>query len=389
MRSGTPIRAHLLCPVYAGSTLILSQDTIVHGTVTGLRPDRNRRLHARFNADFTPFRIPIVRFTALELADGTTLPLTTGEATDGAPIFRIVPPPPVQGSFLHRRFEEGKQALRDRLTIFTAPDKGERARQFLYNQLPYHPQHIAKGTAWTVETSTALTLAALPPQPAPSAATPGAEGPPTWMVQAYLNDPLTSATTKVGQPIKATVAEPLYNPDGSLAVPQGATLLGAVTRSTPARRFSRDGALSFSFRELRLPDGESRSVQTTLAGIDAASAANLAMDSEGEVKPKPHDKVIVPLALIFLAGRPLDRDGGEHMLGKDAVASNSLGMIGFIVGITARNANFAAGLGLYGAALSVFDRVLARGKQVTYPRDTRIVLQTTPRRSEAIRHTAN
>ncbi|WP_433983788.1 hypothetical protein RBB78_24040 [Tunturiibacter empetritectus] len=48
--------------------------------------------------------------------------------------------------------------MKDKLTIVTGPDKGDRLKQFLYTQLPYHPQRIEKKTAWTVETSEPLSL---------------------------------------------------------------------------------------------------------------------------------------------------------------------------------------------------------------------------------------
>ncbi|MEO6816918.1 MAG: hypothetical protein ABI177_09465, partial [Edaphobacter sp.] len=45
----------------------------------------------------------------------------------------------------------------------------------------------------------------------------------------------------------------------------------------------------------------------------------------------------------------------------------------------------AAGIGYYGAALAVYDRWIARGKKITFPRDTRIVVQTVARNG-AIMH---
>ena len=91
MRVGEPIRARLIYPVYADNTLLLPANTIVLGTVTELRADHAHRVSARLRADFTPFRIPIVHFTGIILADGTTLPITTSTATDGAPVSALSP----------------------------------------------------------------------------------------------------------------------------------------------------------------------------------------------------------------------------------------------------------------------------------------------------------
>lgn len=390
MRVGTPIHARLLYPVYSGETLLIPQKTVLLGSIVALSTDRSRRIHARLNADFTPFHTPVVRFTQVLLADGTALSLVSGDAANGAPIYRLVAPPPRKGGFVRQQFDQGKQLVRDQLAVFTAPGKKDRLIQLLYRQLPYHPERIEKGTAWTIETTEALPIAQqalplAPPAASAIAAAPASEGPPTWMVQAYLNDDLNSATTKDGQAIKATVAEPIYNPDHTLAVPQGATLIGAVTKARHARMFGRAGALSFSFRQLVLPDGDMQSVQTSLTGADSASSANLAMNSEGEVKPKPQDKIVIPLILLSLARGPLDRDGGDGALRKNALASNSLGLAGFLIGTIAQRPNIAAGIGYYGAALSLYDRIIARGKEVTFARDTRIVLQTTARRSSAMK----
>jgi hypothetical protein len=388
MRVGQSVRAELIYPVYADNTLILPAKTIITGTVVGLHSDHQRRITARLRADFTPFDVPVVRFTGITLADGSILPISTGSATDGAPIYRLVAPPPRKGGLIHQQWDNGLQILRDKVSIITGPDKADRLVQLLYSQLPYHPQRIEKGTAWTVELSepaslspqmTALTPAE-PPQTTPASISQG-DTSTSWIIQAYLGEQLSSATSKSGQEIKATVAEPIYNPDHTIAVPQGATMIGAVTQSKPARLFGRAGALHFDFRQLVLPNGTAQTVQASLAGADSAAGQKLALDSEGQVKPKPQDKLVVPFILLTLAARPLDYDHGDNAFGKQAVASNSLGVIGFIVGTAAGQRNIAAGIGYYGAAVSIYERWIKRGREVSFARDTRLVLQTTPRHS--------
>ncbi len=391
MRQGAPIRAELLYPVYASNTLVLPAKTILTGSITGLTPDRTLRNRARLNGDFTPFYTPIVRFDRIVLADGTSLPIVTGTATDGAPVYRIVAKPKRKGGIVRDEFDIGVDTAQKTFHYFVDPGKQERAKQLLYSQLPYHPQQIVKGTAWTVESDAPIRLvpqpepaAALLPAKKKAAAILPASAPSTqrksWMIQAYLREELTSATSKEGQPIHATVAEPIYNEDRSLAIPQGATIVGSITHAKPARSFGRSGALQFDFRQLVLPTGQSQNVQATIAGVDGGSAQDLAMNSEGKVQPKPQDKIVLPLLLAFLASRPLDQDrGAVHQLGKNAVASNSVGLAGFIVGTATQSPVIAAGFGAYGAALSLYDRWFHRGREVTFARDTRVVLQTTPR----------
>jgi hypothetical protein len=403
MRVGQPIRAQLIYPVYADNTLILPAKTTVTGSVVELRSNHSRRVSARLRGDFTPFFTPIVRFDGILLKDGQTLPILTGTATDGAPIYRLVAPPPRKGGFIHQQWDNGVQFLRDKLAIITGPDKRDRLTQFLYTQLPYHPQRIEKNTAWTVETSEPLSIspqASETATPDPKTADPETADPKpadtpadtrkSWIIQAYLGEQLSSATSKSGQEIKATVAEPIYNPDHSIAVPVGATMIGAVTQARPARRFGRAGALHFDFRQLILPAG-TQNVQASLTGADSAAGQNLALDSEGQVKPKPQDKLLIPFLLLALAARPLDVDKGDGAsggFGKDAVASNSIGVIGFIIGTAAGSRNIAAGFGYYGAAISIYERWIKRGREVTFTRDTRLVLQTTPRESAALKPTA-
>lgn len=388
MRVGQPIRAELIYPVYADNKLVLPEKTILEGTVTALRSDHSHRVSARLRADFTPFYIPVVRFNAILLGDGTTLPIATETATDGAPIYRLVPPPHRKGGFIHQQFDNGVQVLRDQLAFFTAPEKRDRFTQLLYTQLPYHPQRIQKGTAWTVETAAPLSI---PPQPAPTLTAQSTTKPAdssTWIVNAYLADKLSSATSKSGQIVHATVAEPIYNSDHTIAVPEGATIVGAVTEAKPARRFGRVGVLHFDFRQLVLPSGKTQNVQAAVTSADSSAAQNLAMDSEGQVKPKPQDKVIVPLLLIALAASPLHQDRGDsdrELFRKNAGASNSIGLIGFIVGTASGSANVAAGFGAYGAALSLYNRWIKRGGEVTFARNTRIVVQTTARRSQVLK----
>lgn len=381
MRVGAPIRGALIYAVYAENQLVLPEGTVVHGTVTALTPDSTTRFHARLRGDFTPFRTPVVHFDSLEMADGSLLPIMTGTATDGAPTYRVVASPPKKGGFVRQQFDNAKSIARDRIAVVTGPDKGDRLKQFFYRQLPVHPQRIERATAWTVETTEPLIVSA-GAKSAPVLGESSAEKPPTWIVQAYLAEEMSSGSSNAGDAIRAVVAEPVLNADGSVAVPQGAVLTGMISQTKKSRSFGRAGELRFNFKQLTLPGEEAQSVQTTLTGADLAG--DMAMTAEGEIKQKPKDRFVVPLILIALAARPLHHEHGEHEIGRNAAASNSLGFIGFIVGTVARQANVAAGIGFYGAAISIYERIFRRGKEVTFAKDTRVVLQTTPRRSGAM-----
>jgi hypothetical protein len=401
MRDGQPVRAHLIYPIYANNKLLLPKDTIVAGSVVDLRSDHSRRVRAVMGGDFTPFHKPIVHFTSFVLPDGTTIPFASDDAADGAPIFRAVPTPPAKGGFIHRQWDGLLSVARTDVAIFTGPEKGDRFVQFIYTQIPYHPQRIDKGTAWTIETSHSVELPALPALPEVAVATPPkhhfwqepvppADPPSTdtgsWIVQANLVEPLSSETSKDGQAIKATVAEPIFNPDHTIAIPQGSTLIGAVTRAKPARKFGRTGVLTFSFGQLQVPHEETRTVETRLTGAD--SARDIALNSEGQPKSKPQDKISLPILLALMASRPLDQEehngigGGGNTLGKNAVGGAAgLGLVGTVIGLTGVSPNVAAGIGYYGAARAFYYRWIAKGQKIDFAKNTRIVVETTPRRS--------
>lgn len=406
MRAGGQIRARLLYAIYADNQLLLPKDTVVTGSVVHLLADRKRRLNAALGGDFTPFRIPEVSFDQIVLPNGVSVPLAAGPATNGTPIYRAVTPPAVKGGFLRREFDSGLNAARGDLAFYVAPGKGDRFLQFLYGRLPYHPQRIAKGTSWTIETTAALDLPAQPVPlpvaaapahkhhfwelPAPSASS-SAQDTGAWIVQANLADTLSSETSKPGQPIKAVVAEPIYNPDHTVAVPQGATLIGTVTRAKPARRFGRTGVLSFNFSQLTLPDAETQTVETRLTGAD--SAQDIALNSEGQAKSKPQDKISIPLILALMAARPLDQDNRSghptDMAQKDSIGGAAgLGLVGTLVSLAGGSRYAAAGIGYWGAARAVYSRWIARGQKIAFPRDTRIVVETTPRRSSPMKPAA-
>ena len=406
MRNGQPVRAHLIYPVYANDKLLLPKDTVVTGSVVELRNDRSRRIRAGMGGDFTPFHKPVVHFTAFVLPDGTTIPFASEDAADGAPIFRAVPTPPAKGGFLHRQFDGILSVARSDIAIFTGPGKRLTGSvQFIYTQIPYHPQRIDKGTAWTIETAHSVELPALPAppvvaadppkkphfweEPLPPAAPPNTDTG-RWIVQANLDEPLSSETSKDGQAIKATVAEPIFNSDHTIAVPQGSTLIGAVTRAKPARKFGRTGVLTFNFVQLQVPHEETRTVETRLTGAD--SARDIALTSEGQPKSKPQDKISLPILLALMASRPLDQDegklgGGGNMLGKNAVGGAAgLGLVGTIIGLTGVSPNVAAGIGYWGAARATYYRWIAKGQKIDFAKNTRIVVETTPRRAAPMKH---
>ena len=388
MKTGQPLEGRLLYGIYVENRLALPAGTLVCGRVVQLDSDRSRRIHARLRGDFTPFHIPLVQFDQMVFPDGTRLPIASDGAQDGAPIVSLSPPPgKKRRSFISQQLEAAKQWVKSTVALVTAPGRSDRLVHFVYGQLPYHPERIETGTAWTVALAKPLDLAFHPPENVPEPASKrqianGAGGPAEpreseeWRLRAYLQRTISSKSDKPGNTFQAVVAEPVFNPQHDLVVPEGSVLVGEITQARPARSLGREGKLRFRFKEIKLPSGFSQPVAGTLAGINSTRSASLKMDPEGGVQPQSQNRVLAPLVLTLLAGRAFDDDGSQLL--NSAVASNGFGIVGRVVGMVASSRNVAGSIGLYGAAVSVYDLWLARGRDIVFAKNTRIEVTTRP-----------
>lgn len=385
MKAGEAIEARLMHPIYADGKLVVPANTPLRGHVVALKPDKKTRINARLRGDFTPFDIAEVRFDELELPGGA-LPIQAATATNGAPVMHLsTPGAAAKRPLIGREWATAKARLHQQVAFFTDPGLGDRAKQMLYHQLPYHPQRIMAHTAWSFELKTPLELPDPPNEaitvPPPAGATrPGK--PETWAVHAILTRDLTSASAQAGDPVNALVVEPVFDRNRQLVVPQGSTLVGKVTAARAARSFGRNGKLRFTFQQVRFPEGFNREVEGSLAGAATEKSQNLQLDAEGTLSPKNQSSVIAPLLLTMLAGRALDQDG--NITAQTGVASNGFGLVGRIVGVAAGNRNLAAGIGFYAAGLSVYDNFLRSGRDVIFPKDTRIEIETSPLRAPVL-----
>lgn len=387
MKAGELLDAQLVYPIFLDGKLIVPAGTVVRGLVTSLTPDSRLRLQARFDGDFTPFHIAHVEFGEMMLS-GQHLRFSSSGATTGAPVLRLTAGTAAKHAFIAREWQNAKQQLHDRVAYFIAPGLGNRAKLLLYHQLPYHPERIPTHTAWTFELARPLPLPdavlANDPPPAPTIV-PGK--PEIWSVHALLTAEVTSAAARLGDPVQALVVEPVYDKDGQLVVPQGSMLMGKVTTAKRARSLGRNGKLRFNFLQIRFPEGSmpgpSRDVEGSLGGATTQASNGLNLDVEGTVTPKSKSSALAPLFLTFLAGRALDSDG--NLVAGTAVSSNGFGLAGRVVGLAAGSRNFAAGLGFYAAALSFSRNFLRDGRDVDFPKDTRIEIETSPLRAPVLK----
>jgi hypothetical protein len=395
MRRGIALQGSLMYPVYAENQLVIPTGSVLRGSILALEPDSNRRIHARLRGDFTPFHCPVVRFDQLVLPDGSTKQIVTDNARNGAPVLHLsTPASATPHSPLWRQISGFKQQAKAAVNWVLAPGRGDRFVQLLYSQLPYHPERIEPATRWTVTLAQPLTLIpnvasakAEPDRPVEPVAFgksqptsfPKAEassgGRSVWQIRAYLDGTISSANQKQGNTFAAVVAEPVFQSDHALAVPQGALLVGTITQVKPARSFGRAGKLRFSFSELRLPGGLPQHVQGTLTAVDASKSQNLQLDAEGGVQQTPTARITVPTALTLLAARAFDEDGNRVV--NATIGANGFGIVGRVAGIVAGSRYLAGTLGFYGAGLSFYDCCLARGQDVVFVKGTRIEVTLT------------
>lgn len=381
LRIGQPVIAKLVYPVYSHGVLVIPKETVFTGAVTALRPDRSRRVRSRFNLDFTPFRVPVVQFTGITWSDGTSTSIETNTATNGAPIVHSARAQTgKRRSYLRQQYDAGVHLITNQIGFFSAPGRGDRLLQLLYHQLPIHPQRIESGTTWSVVTEKPLEVSqsVLPtprdPAAAREATSKNQDAP--WVIEATLDEELSSKGAKPGQSVRATIAAPVFDEDHALVIPQGATLIGAVSKAKPSHIFGRTGSLRFAFQQVLLPSGLQWSISSNLIGVDSTNPQGLDIDSEGEIEPVPEEKFLVPALLLGLAAAPLNPDpGDDDEFFKNAGASNSLGIPGFAIGVSANRPELSAGFGFYGASLAIYDRWIRRGANVVFPRYARITVE--------------
>ncbi len=378
LKVGTQVAGHLLDPVYVDNTLVLPKDARVLGRIAAERPvPRDQRTDALLSGDFTPLRLPEIDFDRIVLPDGSELPMKSRATERTAEVVRFEASnhPHSLTGMIKSQFE----AKKDEVTgVWTAPEKMDRLRRFVYGQLPYHPQEVWAQTDFDAELTGPLEV----PRSGAGRSWPAMADPPSspeGVLNARLTTDLTSASSPKGTLVRAVMTAPLLDKTGKeVVLPEGTELTGTVLQSKPARSFGRSGTLRFTFRHITPPHQATQVVHGQVVGAEGASGQNLSIDSEGGVKANPDKgRILAPLALGLLAGKSMDDDGSQVAQG--AVVSNGFGVVARIVGMAASDRNVAAGFAYFGFAKSVYKRWIARGHDVAFAHDTRISIELAER----------
>ena len=379
MRKGIGVTAHTVYPLYIDNRLVLPKGTEVQGSVVQVRrAPRKVHLQALQHADFTPPHQATLQFTSFVLPDGTTLPFHAATSAGGIRVVRFdTTPAGAHPPSLPRRMLSDLTS-REKATIssFAGLRKWDRAKRFIFAQLPLHPQYVDQGLQYTLRLSQPLTVSfaeappALPAQPAEKAKDPLKH---PAIVSAKLLTALNSKNSVRGTKVTAVVTQPLLNDKDQVEVPQNTLLLGEVTQVKPAGKWGRDGTLRFSFRQMQFPAGYRQAVQGTAQAVMADQRQNLGIDAEGGAQPQPKS-ALAPIALSLLAAHAAEDD--EVVAG--AAASNGFALLGRFVAMAPGARYFGAGVGAFAAGRSLYERFIDHGTDVSFPQNTRIEIAVDP-----------
>ncbi|HET6217423.1 MAG TPA: hypothetical protein VFE27_10430 [Acidobacteriaceae bacterium] len=371
-KTGQPLHARLVQPVYAFDQLVLPAGSKVDGHISRIgRPSGKQLTFSILNADFSPPRPVEVTFDRILLADGRNLPLHAAIMPGSGQVIRLIEPSAsTQGPAKHglsAQLDAARQQLRQAMTEVKQPGKLHRAFRIGIAQLPLHPQYIDAGSLYFAELREPLAFGheVLNAKAVESIGT----APPVGsVVRASLMTPLDSGRTNRGAEVQAMVTKPLFDGD-RLILPQGTLLNGSVLQVRPARSMKRNGQLRIAFHEMVLPGGTPLRVDTTIEGLQAGEGAKL--DSEGATKatnPKSryvNTAISISLAMVGSGGR---RDVG--LAGPTAGGAVAFRLVGLAVGLAVRSHTIGILMSAYGGSRSIYLNFFGRGRNITFPRDT-------------------
>jgi len=370
---GQPVEARVVEPVYAYDKLVIPVETKVYGTVTALNPiSRGERILAMTGGDFTPIRDPEIQFDRLEMPDGSIIQINTTATHRNT---RIVE--------LHDRkskgeslFKSAKDMARDKLGFKPGgPSKLDLIRNELFSYLPYHPQHLNRGSLLDAVLDEPLNLS-IPASEPTDISHIGEPIPNDTLVHARLVTELGSNISTEEEPIEAVLTEPVWGPEHELLYPEGTKILGKVIKAKQAGWFGRSGQLRFVFQSIQLPAGTEEDIQGQIEALETQKKQNITLDAEGGTRAHFNNRFLAPIlnyALADFASKP-----GKSRI-KRAVVSNGFKLAGRISGFLGTQ-NVSTALSYYGMGRSVYTNIISKGPEATFPANSRLEIRISQRR---------
>lgn len=397
-RIGQPITGRIVEPIFIFDRLVIPTGSLVDGEISEIRAvDRLTRIKAALDADFTPTRPVELEFHSIKLPDGTMLAIDTVVTPGSGEVMRFLTAPQNGGKNSTRdeasekareAKEEAKREWNAAMQQVTRPGRFRRFERFVIAQLPVHPQYIDAGSIYFAEIQAPLEFGSelLTPQIAAQLDRPL---PSDCFVRARLLTPLNSSSAHVSDPIDAVVLRPLLGPDGSLYLPAGAHLTGAVSQAAPARMPGRNGSLRIGFHELVLPPewtaARTLKIEGDLDGVQSAESGHVSLDSEGGAHATdPSSKYINTVVTVGLAAVSFGV-GGDTLGDTTERAAGGAGgykLIGIVLGATVHSQPLGMAMGALGAARSIYIHFIARGRDVVFPKNTSMEIALGTHRSK-------
>lgn len=408
-RAGQPVTGTVLEAVYAYDRVVIPAGATVRGHIAHIDSGSKLvRARAYASGNFSPPRHAVLQFDTLLLDDGHDVPIETivkggiprveRQTARGADTDETAKPSiasRAKSDVKQKAAEEISQVKQKAHEAFASirslhdPGSMQKLKDAAVQQLPYHPQYLAKGTVYDAELSTPLSFGRVEPT---AAAPAGSVPAPDSILTARLATTLDSANTPKGTSFEAVLTEPVFSADHHVILPEGTKLTGEVTLAAPARRFHRNGQLRFLFERVEVPGQAAAPLLGELHSVDANADDHVAVDEEGGTTLENSKTRFIAPALSLLAltasvrrdgeRRPdPDGDGTYRSEGNGVGARGVGGLIGMsaIGSVTSMIARpFGIAITAYGAARSVYSNVLAKGREVTFAADTPIQVRLAP-----------
>jgi hypothetical protein len=386
--AGVPVKARVLEPVYVFDRMVIPAGSELLGRVASVDGvSKSTRILAIANGDFTPLRTAHIEFDTLLLKTGKRVPIRTAVSPGSENVVHLAAGGKAKKEGrVRKEVKQAKQSIKEQeqqaIEEVKAPGKLKRLEAGLEAELPYHRQSLAKGTRFTAELKAPLAMGD-EDWPGKELARMGSEIPPGTVVHTWLTTPLNSATTHKGSAVEAVVAQPVFSQDHHLILPEGSRLEGSVTKALPARHLGRNGKLRFTFRRIDLPQGTRKRVEAGLQGVNLPSAAHVKLDKEGGAHAaSSKTKYLMPAIDALLASTSIDGDSGRRAIQESASGDSGnlaggavrggagFGLAGSLIAMAARSQTLTSAFAFYGAAWSVYSHLVARGRDVVFPKDT-------------------
>jgi hypothetical protein len=402
-------------PVFAYDRIVIPVGTRVRGRVLSIDSGSTFvRARAYMSGNLSPTKHAVLRFDRLLLDDSREMPIDTvvrggfpnvkrnvaGGNRSTAPMdsdgdAKQTLASRAQGEIRQRTTDAvdgAKQKVSDtlaRIKSIREPGQMTRLKDAAVQQLPYHPQYLAKGTVYDAELSTPIAFGRVVPADAAPAGTAPA---PDSILTARLRTTLDSSKTPRGARFEAVIAEPVFSADRQVILPEGTVLTGEVTLATPARRYHRNGQLRFLFESVQVPNQQPAPLLGALHSVDASDDDHVAVDDEGGATLANSKTRFVAPALSLLTLRASVRQDGHSFADPDGDGTiknagsgvGSRGVGGFIgmglVGAAVSQITRPVGIamGAYGAARTIYTNVLGKGREVVFAADTPIQVRLAP-----------